>query len=150
MRATYQWLARLIALGVVLQAAFIAFGTFEVFNAVDDGKVFTGDTDDYNAGQALHSIFGVMVIPLLAVLLLIVSFFVKTKGAVWSALAVLGLIVLQFVLALVSFGAPVIGLLHGINAFAIAGVAGFAGGRAGKPRSPEAPPQAAPPTAAAA
>jgi hypothetical protein len=149
MKAVYQWLARLIALGVVLQAAFIAFGTFEVFNAVDDGKVFTADTDDYNAGQALHSTFGVMVIPLLALLLLIVSFFVKSRAAVWFSLGVLGLVVLQFVLALVSFGVPAIGLLHGLNAFAMAAVAGFAAERGVKAASPEAPSQAAPPTASA-
>jgi hypothetical protein len=133
MKAVYQWLARLIALGVVLQAAFIAFGTFEVFNA----------------GQALHSTFGVMVIPLLALLLLIVSFFVKSRAAVWFSLGVLGLVVLQFVLALVSFGVPAIGLLHGLNAFAMAAVAGFAAERGFKAASPEAPSQAAPPTASA-
>ncbi len=50
MRTTYQWLARLIALGVILQAAFIAFGTFEIFNAADDGRAFTADTA-YNTGS---------------------------------------------------------------------------------------------------
>ena len=129
MRVAYQWLARLIALGVLLQMAFIAFGTFEIFNTVEDGEAFTGDREDYNLGQQLHAVFGEMVIPLLALLLLIVSFFAKVPRGVPLALGVVGLVVLQFVLAIVSFSAPVIGLLHGINAFAIAGVAGYAGGR---------------------
>lgn len=132
MRVAYQWLARLIALGVLLQMAFIAFGTFDIFNTVEDGRAFTGERDDYNAGQMLHAVFGEMVIPLLALLLLIVSFFAKVPRGVPLALAVLGLVVLQFLLALLSFEAPVVGLLHGINAFAIAGVAGYAGGR-GRP-----------------
>jgi hypothetical protein len=138
MRAAYLWLTRLIAIGVVLQAAFIAWGTFDIFNAVDDGEVFVAEREEYNAGQMMHAVFGEMVIPLLAILLLIVSFFVKAKGAVVGALIVFGLIILQFVLAIVSFGAPVTGLLHGINAFAIAGVAGFAGRRVEKASSPAA------------
>jgi hypothetical protein len=142
MKATYVWLTRLIALGVVLQAAFVTWGTFDVFNTVDDGQAFTEDTD-YNAGQALHSVFGLMIIPLLAIVLLIVSFFLKTPGVVRFALIVFGLVVLQIVLAMLSFPAPVLGLLHGINAFALAGVAGFAGRQAGKAPAPGAPPAAA-------
>jgi hypothetical protein len=131
MKQVYVWLARLIALGVVLQAAFIAWGTFDVFKTVDDGKVFTAEPDDYNAGQGLHATFGVMVIPALVLLLLIVSFFAKVPGGVWLALIALGLVVLQFLLAIFSFGAPIVGLLHGINAFVLAGVAGVAGRKAG-------------------
>jgi hypothetical protein len=139
MKVAYQWLARLIALGVLLQMAFIAFGTFDLFNAADEGRAFTGEREDYNAGQMMHAIFGETVIPLLALLLLIVSFFAKVPRGVPLALAVFGLVVLQFVLALLSFEAPVVGLLHGINAFAIAGVAGFAGGRGGRGGRKETP-----------
>jgi hypothetical protein len=131
MKAAYQWLARLISVGVVLQAAFIAYGMFAVLHAADDGKAFTGDTAD-NLGQSLHGIVGGMVIPLLALLLLIVSFFAKVPGGVRLALIVVVLVALQIVLAQLSSPAPVLGLLHGINAFAVAAVAGFAGGRPGK------------------
>lgn len=131
MKATYIWLTRLIALGVVLQAAFVAMGTFEIFNAASDGQAFTEDSD-YNAGQILHSTFGLMVIPLLSLILLVVSFFAKVPGGAKLAGAIFGLIVLQFVLALIAFPAPVIGLLHGLNAFVLAGVAGYAGRRAGQ------------------
>ena len=127
MKVAYQWLARLIALGVLLQVAFITFGTFDTINTARDGRAFTGERDDYNTGQMLHALFGETVIPLLALLLLIVSFFAKVPRGVPLALGVFGLVVLQFLLALVSFEAPVVGLLHGINAFAIAGVAGLAG-----------------------
>src|SRR5439155_2907316 len=79
MKATYLWLTRLIAVGVVLQAAFVAYGTFEILNGASHGKAFTGDSE-YNTGQLLHSIFGVMIIPALALILLIVSFFARIPG----------------------------------------------------------------------
>jgi hypothetical protein len=129
MRATYVWLTRLIALGVVLQAAFIAFGTFDIINAADDGKTFTEDSG-YNTGQILHSIFGTGIIPLLALVLLIVSFFARIPGGARWAAGIFGLVVLQILLAFLSFPAPWIGILHGLNAFALAGVAGVAGRKA--------------------
>jgi hypothetical protein len=46
---------------------------------------------------------------------------------------VVGLVVLQFLLAVVSFGLPALGVLHGINGLAIAGVAGTAARRASIP-----------------
>lgn len=134
MKVAYQWLARLIAIGVVLQAAFVAYGMFQIFNAAGEGKAFTEDTA-YNLGQSLHSTFGLMLIPLLALALLVVSFFAKVPGGAKLAGIVVGLVVLQIVLAMLSFPVPVLGVLHGINAFALAGVAGYAGGRVDKARA---------------
>jgi hypothetical protein len=147
MKVTYIWLSRLIALAVVLQAAFITFGTFQVLHAADDGRAFTSDSGD-NAGQALHSAFGYMVVPVLALAMLAVAFFARVHGAVRMAGIVLGLVVLQIVLALVSFPVPVLGTLHAINAFAIAAVAGIAGRQAGQPSAPP-PASGAPATSAA-
>lgn len=122
MRSTYRALAWLISLAVVAQAAFIAFGTFEVLSEVDDGAVFDENTD-FNTGQVMHAIVGTIVIPLAALVLLIVSFFAKISGGVKWAAIVFGLVVLQYALAIASFSAPVLGLLHGANALAIAVVA---------------------------
>jgi hypothetical protein len=140
MRPTYMWLGRLIAIAVVLQAAFIAWGTFDILNTTDSGEVYTGE--DYNAGQGMHSIFGLGIIPLLAIILLIVSFFAKVPGGVRAALIVFGIVVLQIALAFIAFPAPVVGLLHGINAFILAGVAGYASRLAAKGGT--TPPEAAP------
>ena len=129
MRSTYVALARLVALGVVLQAAFIAFGTFDVINVVEDGEVYDGD---YNSGQVLHSL-GAMAISVVGLALLIVSFFAKLPGGVKWAAIVFGLIALQWVLAIAAFEVgAVIGLLHGINAVALAVVAERAGARVAK------------------
>ena len=125
MRATYRVLALLIAVGVVVQAAAIAYAMFQVRHAADAGAVFDKNTEA-NAGEMLHSTFGMMVIPSSALVLLIVSFFARLPGGIRWAGIVLGLVVLQIALAFVSFAAPVVGVLHALNAFALAGVASIA------------------------
>jgi hypothetical protein len=131
MRSTYRVLAMLVALGVVLQAAFIAFAWFTVINDVDSGALtFTGEDDQYNAGHMLHSIGG-MLIPALSLALLVVSFFAKIPGGIKWAAIVFGVAVLQVVLGVTAFELPAVGLLHGMNALALAVVADLAGRRVG-------------------
>ncbi len=122
MKQTYRVIAGLIALGVVVQAGAIAFGWFDVLNKVDEGLVIDSDFEG-NAGHAIHGMNGMIVMPLLGLLLLVVSFFAKVpNGRRWAAM-VFGAIVLQVVLAFVSFGAPVVGVLHGANALVVLGLA---------------------------
>lgn len=129
MRSVYRALAGLIALGVLVQAAAIALAWFTVIQDVDGGLVFDKNSD-FNVGHMTHTIVGTGVIPLLAILLLIVSFFAKVDGGVKWALSVFGLVALQFGLAVASFSAPVVGALHGLNAFVLLAVAGMASRRA--------------------
>lgn len=129
-RTTYRVLAILVAVGVVLQAAFIAFAWFDVIAAIDGGQAFTAE-DDGNAGHALHGFFGMTLIPLIALALLIVSFFAKIPGGIKWAGIVFGVTVLQVVLAIVAFSAPIVGALHGMNALLLAVVAGRAAAVAG-------------------
>lgn len=124
MRSAYRVLAMLVAVGVVFQAAFIAFAWFTVTNDTDSGVSFTGE-DDLNAGHALHS-FGWVVIVTLCLALLILSFFAKIPGGVKWAAIVFAVAVLQVVLGITAYSLPAIGLLHGVNAFALAGVASLA------------------------
>jgi hypothetical protein len=128
MRATYRVLALLIAIGVVVQAMFIAIALFQIMHDADNGGVF--DKNSENWAQMAHGIVGSVVIPLLAIVLLILSFFARIPGGVKWAAIVFGLVVLQFLLAFLGFGVPVLGALHGINAFALAGVASVAAGKA--------------------
>lgn len=126
MRSAYKYLAYAIPICVVIQAMAIAVALFGLgaYNSdhalpksmADSNVSFTGDF-----GFAVHGIMGQMVIPLIALLLLIVSFFAKVpNGTKWAAI-VFGDVVLQVILAFVSFGAPVVGLLHGLNAFIVLG-----------------------------
>ena len=132
MRSVYRALAGLIAIGVVVQAMAIALAWFTVIKDVDGGLVFDKNSDA-NVGHMIHTVVGSGVIPLLAILLLIVSFFAKVDGGVKWALYVFGLVALQFGLAAASFGVPVVGALHGLNAFALLAVAGLASRRAAAP-----------------
>jgi hypothetical protein len=122
MKAAYRVLATLVALGIFVQAAAIAYAWFEVINRVEGGETVTSDSA-FNAGHLIHGQVGMMVIPIIALALLVVSFFAKIPGGVKRAGLVLGLVVLQVLLAFVSFGAPVVGALHGANALAILGAA---------------------------
>ncbi|MGZ4604188.1 MAG: hypothetical protein ACXV0U_11405 [Kineosporiaceae bacterium] len=125
MKATYRVLAHLIALGVVVQAAAIALGVFGLMHDVDNGTVVDKDYD--NAGFAIHSAVGMMLIPLLALAFLVIAFLAEVQDGVrWAAL-VFGAVVLQFVLAFVASGAPVVGTLHGLNALVIFTLAIVAG-----------------------
>ena len=124
MRQTYRVVASLIALGVLVQAAAIAFGWFQVINDVENGAVLD-ENAELNAGHIVHGMNGMYVLPLLGLVLLGVSFAAarSVPGARKWAGIVFGLIVLQVVLAFVAFGAPLVGALHGINALLVLGSA---------------------------
>jgi hypothetical protein len=133
MRATYRTLGLLIAIAVVLQVAAIALAGFTIAKDADDGTTIGADYSNF--GQSYHSIAGT-AIGLLALIFLIVSFLTDVpRGRVLAGIVV-GLVVLQFLLAVVSFGVPALGLLHGINGLAIAGVASAAARRAAVPKQP--------------
>jgi hypothetical protein len=120
----YRVLAGVIAVGVLAQAAAIAFGWFDAIHELDNGLVIDKNYDG-NAGHAIHGLIGMYVMPLLRLALLIISFFAakSVPGARKWAGIVFGLIVLQVVLAFVAFGAPIVGALHGLNALAVLGTA---------------------------
>jgi heme A synthase len=123
MRSTYRVLALLICLGVVLQAAAIAFGWFDVIADSEDADVVLNDDYDGNAGHMMHGIIGMSVIPLLGLILLVVSFLTKVPGASKWAGYVFGSIVFQVVIGIMSFSIPILGVLHGVNAFVMFGLA---------------------------
>jgi hypothetical protein len=139
MRATYRVVASLIALGVVVQAAAIAFGTFGLINEVDRGVVFTPASDPPNFGPMLHAINGMIVIPALSLVLLIVSFFAKVHHGIRWALLLLLAVIVQTQLGFLAFDLPAIGLLHGTSAFVVLGLAVVAARAPGRVE-PAAPP----------
>jgi Family of unknown function (DUF6220) len=129
MRATYRVLALLIAVGVVVQAAFIAVAWFQVLHDADSGAVFDKNSEE-NWAYAGHALVGNLVIPVIAIVLLILSFFARIPGGVKWAAITFGVVLLQIVFAFLGFTAPVLGALHGINAFVLAGVASVAARKA--------------------
>lgn len=136
MRTSYRVLAYIIAVEVFVQAAAITFAVFGFFKWIDDGNTFDKAVmEDENAsftglvGFMIHGMNGTMVIPLLALVLLVISFFAKVPGGVKWAGGILALVVVQVLLGIFAHVAPVLGPLHGINALALLGVAVTAGRR---------------------
>jgi Family of unknown function (DUF6220) len=147
MRSTYRYLAWAVPVLVVIQAMAIAVAVFGLGAYNSDHSLpkdlpnsdvsFTGDF-----GFMIHGMFGQTLIPLVAIVLLVVSFFAKVPGGTKWAGLILGDVVLQVALAFISFGAPVLGLLHGLNAFVLLGL-GVMAGRAAMAKVAEEEPYAA-------
>ena len=119
MRSLYRYLSMAVATGVIIQAAAIAWGVFGLAHDTDAGVIVDKNYEG-NFGFALHSIIGWMVLPIVGLAFLLVGIALRSiDGALKWAGIVFGLVVLQLVLAGISFGAPVVGLLHGVNAILI-------------------------------
>ncbi len=135
MKSAYKYLALLIALDVLVQAAAIAYSASGLGAWVDDGhQVAKGALEDANftgaGGFALHGINGMMVIPLLGIALLVVAVLSKIAGAPKAAAILLVMIVLQVVLGIGAGAAPILGALHGALALGVFGYAAMIGVRA--------------------
>lgn len=143
MKAVYRVLAFLIALEVMVQAAVMVWGIAGLGIWVDEGGVLDKQTfeDAFEGGEApfdefaglmIHGMNGMMIIPAIALLFVIVSFFAKVPQGIAYAFAVLGLVVLQVFLGLFGHEISALGALHGVNALILFGVAVMAGVRASR------------------
>ena len=147
MRKTYIVLAWIIVGCVFVQAASIAFGFGGMSGFVQNGGVvdkalvesrttsnFTGEL-----GFPIHAIVGGLVIPVLALVLLVVSFFVRTPRARTWAAVLFGLVFVQLMLGYSIVDLPYLGLVHGANALAVLLTAVHAARRARAAGAVEAP-----------
>jgi hypothetical protein len=131
MRVTYQVLARLIAALVVIQAMTMVFAIAGFFTWIDEGNtadkaLFESDSPpDFvgTLGFMIHGISGMNVIPALALLLLIVSFFAKVPRGVLFAVVVVLSTALQVFAGIAAHSTVALGLVHGLNAFILFGAA---------------------------
>jgi heme A synthase len=127
MRKTYSVLAWIIAGGVFVQAAAIAFGFGGMAGYVQQGGVvdkalvesrtlgnFTGEL-----GFPIHAIVGGLVLPLAGLVLLVISFLVKVRGARKWAAIVFGVVFVQVMIGYSIKDLPYLGLIHGANALAV-------------------------------
>jgi hypothetical protein len=126
MRKTYQVLALLIAVEVVVQATALAWAVFGLGVWIDGGNTMNKTMLECRdcpwnfteeRGFMIHGLNGMIVIPALALVLLIVSFFTRDKILIrWAALT-FGLVIVQSqVLPFAGRENPVFGALHGLNA----------------------------------
>lgn len=139
MKSAFKVLAYIVAAEVVVQSAMMVFAVAGLSIWVDQGGVLDAAAfEDENlsftgmAGFMIHGMNGMMIIPILALALLILSFFAKTPGAIRNAALVLGLVVLQVTLGLFGHENAYVGMLHGVNALVLFGAALHTGRSAGK------------------
>jgi hypothetical protein len=140
MRTVYKVLAYLVAGEVAVQAMVMVWAIAGLGKWVDGGGVFDksviegaiesgGMPFPEVAGILVHGINGTFVVPGIALLLLIVSFFTKVRGAIKWAVIVFVLTVAQGQIGYLGHEFPLAGALHGLNALALFGVAIHAGRR---------------------
>ena len=142
MRKTYRFLANTIAVLVVVQAGAIAWAFFGLSNEISENGLVINKAclESQSCGKftaewgfAIHMFFnGTVLIPLVALILLVVSFFAKVPKGVLYAAGIVVLIILQvFVLPMLSRSVGSgFGALHGVNALVLMGVAIMAAQRA--------------------
>lgn len=137
MRTAYKVLAWLVALEVVIQAAAMVYAVAGLGAWIDQGGVLDKGAFDSGktlfpemVGMMIHGMNGMMIIPVLALALMVVSFFAKVPGGVKWAGFVLLAVVVQVSLGLLGHEVSVLGMFHGINALILFSVAVMAGVRA--------------------
>jgi len=130
MRSAYRIIAFLIALEVMIQAGALALGQFGFGKWIDEGGTLDKAAMESSeslfgeeVGFIIHGINGLMVIPILALVLLIISFFAKIPGgAKWAGFVLLA-VVAQVLFAIFARSLPAVGFLHGVNALILFGLA---------------------------
>jgi len=147
MRMVYRVLAYLVVLGVVVQAMSMVYAVAGLGKWIDKGgvldkAVMESDASPFPevAGFAIHGINGMMIMPIIALLLLIISFFARVPGGIaWAGLVLL-LVAIQITLGLAGHSIPFLGALHGLNALLLLGAslnaARLAGTRTGQHVAP--------------
>ena len=144
MKNVYRVLAFLVAAGVMVQAAAIAFGMFGMIKWIENGGTLDKSTEltpaiGGYAGFSLHATAGIMVVPAIALLFLISSFFAKVPGGIKWALFVFLATVVQVALGLFAHSLAGLGWLHGLNALILFGLAVSAGMRVNRVAAVESP-----------
>jgi hypothetical protein len=136
MRTAYKVLAYLVAAEVAIQATVMVWAIAGLGVWVDGGGVLDKSIMESQAtpftevfGFIVHGINGTFVIPAIALLLLIVSFFTKVRGAIKWAVIVFVLVVAQGQIGFLGHEFALAGALHGLNALALFAVALYAGRR---------------------
>ena len=142
-RNTFRWLSATVFGLVVVQVALAAFGAFDAVHKADKMPISKKAIED---GFSAHGIVGTLIVLLMLVLLIVAL--VGRPGPEQTKLAglIFGLGVIQLLLGLVSTSAPLLGLLHGLNALAIFSTTGLLAHRAwtaqGRPAEVAQPPAA--------
>jgi len=122
LRSVYRYWSWVIFGLVIVQVGLAGYGAFYVANKVDDGTV---NEDKFEEGFGIHWVVGMLI-----VLLILLGFLIALAGGIRgkrlkNAGLLLGLGILQVVLAELGFAVPAIGFFHPVNALAIFALSGY-------------------------
>lgn len=136
MKGVYKVLAYLIAIEVAVQASMVVWFEAGLGQYIGGGGVIDKTLAESGelpfpefAGVIVHALNGMFAIPVLALLLLICSFWAKIPGAVKAAGLVVLLVALQITLGILGHDIPLAGAVHGINALLLFAAALYAARR---------------------
>jgi hypothetical protein len=136
MRTAYKALAYVVAAEVAIQAMAIVWAIAGLGKWVQGGGVLDKATMESEGilfpelvGIFVHGINGTFVVPGIALVLLILSFFTKVRGAIKWAIIVFVLTVVQGQLGFLGHEFTAVAAVHGLNALALFGAAIYAGRR---------------------
>ena len=122
LRTIYRYWAGLVFLAVIVQIGAAGYGAFNVSDKTSDGGSI--DEDQFEDGFGLHIGLGYLIF-LATVVLLLLALGSRFRGRfLWQNVAAPILLIVQIVLAWSGEAAPIVGVLHPINAILIAGLTG--------------------------
>jgi len=124
-RSAYRWLTAVLFGAVVVQVALAAFGAFDSVHKAEHAAISKKTIEN---NFTAHGILGTVIVLLMLILLIVTA--AGRVAPVQFVVLIFGLGVLQYILGLVSTSAPVVGLLHGLNALAIFSATGVLAHRA--------------------
>jgi Family of unknown function (DUF6220) len=122
LRGIYRYWAAILFLAVLVQIGAAGYGAF---NAADEVASAPLDEEGFENGFDFHIGFGYLVFLASLLLLLLALAGRLGRTRVLLSLGVVGLMILQVLLAWFGSEAPIVGTLHPINAVAIAGLVGY-------------------------
>jgi hypothetical protein len=123
--------ASLLSLAIIVQVGLASYGAFHAVDESDDkGTIGKNAVSD---GFSAHAALGYIILLAALVLLVLALIGRRSSGGSpgrvkWSG-GILGLMVLQILFAAAGGASAWLGVLHGVNALAVAGVAGSLAGR---------------------
>jgi Family of unknown function (DUF6220) len=123
MRAVYRWWATILFVAVVVQVGFAGYGAFYTAHKLDNHGVV--NDDKFNHGFGLHTALGYLIFLGTIVLLILALISRVGRRRVLQSLGLVGLLMLQIVLAWISYNVPAIGFFHPVNALVIFALTGF-------------------------
>src|SRR5271165_6622141 len=118
----FRWLSAILVVLVVVQVGLAAFGAFDAVHKADKVAITKKTIEN---GFTAHAGVGTLIVILMLVLLIVAAAGRLGPALVKFSCGIFALEVLQLLLGLVSTSAPVVGILHGINALLIFAATGM-------------------------